>query len=104
MGNLTKDRQNPSVALEDKKSWQTKKGNLSGKPTWERSNNLITLTKKLYKNRFTIIGTGGIFSGEDAQHKIDLGADLVQLITGMIFEGPQVIGQINQHLASKNTR
>jgi dihydroorotate dehydrogenase len=103
VGNLTKDKTNPTVHIEDTKIWQRKRGNLSGKPTWERSNELIRLTRKHFKKRFTIIGTGGIFSGEDAQHKLDLGADLVQLITGMIYEGPQLIGEINRYLAEKKT-
>ena len=45
-----------------------------------------------------IIGCGGIFSAEDAYKKIRLGANLVQLITGMIYEGPQLVGQINRGL------
>lgn len=97
-GNLTKDKKNPAVNPEDVQEWQNKKGNLSGKPTFERSNALISLTKKHFKNRFTIIGTGGIFSPEDAQEKIKRGADLVQLITGMIYKGPQLIGTINSSL------
>lgn len=99
IGNLTKNRNNPLVDPEDRKDWKQKKGNLSGKPTWDLSNKHIRLTRKTYKNRFTIIGTGGIFSGADAQHKLDLGADLVQLITGMIYGGPHTIGSINRHLA-----
>ena len=75
---------------------------MSGKPTFERSNQLIALTKKHYPHRFTIVGTGGIFSAADAQLKLELGADLLQLITGMIFEGPQLIGQINLELAKKS--
>jgi len=98
-GNLTKDRNNPAVTAEDKATWLKSKGNVSGKPTWDRSNKLIKLTKKLYGKRFVIIGTGGIFTPEDAAYKISLGADLVQLITGMIFSGPQLIGNINHHLA-----
>ncbi|HNQ17358.1 MAG TPA: quinone-dependent dihydroorotate dehydrogenase, partial [Candidatus Woesebacteria bacterium] len=100
-GNLTKDRSNPLVTEADRLEWKKLKGNLSGKPTWERSNSLISLTKKHYKNRFTIVGTGGIFTAEDAQHKLDLGADLLQLITGMIFGGPQTVGTINLGLALK---
>jgi dihydroorotate dehydrogenase len=98
IGNLTKDKINPLVHPSEKPRWANQKGNLSGKPTWERSNTLIEKTRRLYGNRFTIIGTGGIFTGEDAQHKIKLGADLVQLITGMIYEGPGAIGQINHFL------
>jgi dihydroorotate dehydrogenase len=100
-GNLTKDKKNPDVDPEDRKVWLQRKGNLSGKPTWHRSNTLIALTRKKFPRRFTIIGTGGIFNGSDAQEKLDVGADLVQMITGMIYEGPQVIGAINHYLAKK---
>ncbi len=98
-GNLTKDHDNPTVTPEDRKRWRKSPGNLSGKPTWERSNACIALTKKHYPKRFTIIGTGGIFNGGDAAKKLELGADLVQLITGMIYRGPQLIGQMNHYLA-----
>ncbi len=97
-GNLTKDHNNPEVSENDKKLWNSLKGNVSGKPTFHRSNLLIALTKKHFGKRFIIVGTGGIFSPEDAQQKIELGADLVQLITGMIYQGPQLIGLINRKL------
>lgn len=100
-GNLTKDKSNPDVTASDKATWVTAKGNLSGKPTWKRSNELIDLTRRNFDKRFTIIGTGGIFNGEDALKKRELGADLIQLITGMIFEGPQTVGEINLRLAVK---
>lgn len=103
-GNLTKDKNNPAVDPADKVVWQKRKGNLSGKPTFERSNALIRLTKKHYKNRFVIVGTGGIFSPEDMETKLQAGADLVQLITGMIFEGPELIGMLNLSLAEKSTK
>ncbi len=99
-GNLTKDKANPDVHPKDRDLWVNAKGNLSGKPTWQRSNDLIKLTKKHFGKRFTIIGTGGIFTPEDAQTKLDLGADLVQLITGMIYEGPARVGEIARHLSS----
>jgi dihydroorotate dehydrogenase len=73
---------------------------LSGKPTFERSLKLIKLTKKHFKNRFIIVGTGGIFTTQDAQQKLNAGADLLQMITGMIYEGPQQIGLINRELAT----
>ncbi|QQS38409.1 quinone-dependent dihydroorotate dehydrogenase [Candidatus Woesebacteria bacterium] len=72
------------------------KGGISGKPTWDLSNALIEKTYKKYKAKLTIIGTGGIFSAEDAYTKIKKGATLVQLITGMIYQGPQLIAQINE--------
>lgn len=98
-GNLTKDKTNPDVDPADKLLWEKAHGNLSGKPTWNRSNALISMTKKHFKKRFTIIGTGGIFTPEDAAVKIKLGADLVQMITGMIFEGPARVGEIARHIS-----
>ncbi len=96
ISNLAKDRGQVKLmdALPD-----SVKGNLSGRPTWELSNALIRNTYTKYGDRLTIIGVGGIFSAEDAYTKIRLGASLVELITGMIFEGPQLIGQINEGLA-----
>lgn len=95
--NLVKDRTNPAF---DKVEIETAgRGNFSGKPTQELSNNLISAVYKKYKDRFVIIGVGGIFTGADAYEKIKRGATLVQMITGMIYEGPSVIGKINKELA-----
>lgn len=99
-GNLTKDKENLAVAPEERELWKKRKGNLSGKPTFERSLQLIKLTKKHFKNRFIIVGTGGIFTTQDAQQKLNAGADLLQMITGMIYEGPQQIGLINREFAT----
>ncbi|MEK7571649.1 MAG: hypothetical protein AAB553_05235, partial [Patescibacteria group bacterium] len=95
-GNLQKDRTNPKLDKSEVAKYPV--GNFSGKPTYERSNELISLAYKGYKDRFIIIGCGGIFSAEDAYEKIKRGASLVQLITGMIFKGPQLITQINRGL------
>jgi dihydroorotate dehydrogenase len=59
---------------------------------------LLSYIYKKEKNRFVLIGTGGVFSAADAYKKIRLGASLVQMITGMIFEGPQVVSEINRGL------
>ena len=82
--------------LEDVTKWKT--GNFSGKPTEKRSNELISLAYKNYKGQFVIIGCGGVFSAEDAYKKIKLGATLVQLITGLIYEGPLLVAEINNKL------
>ncbi len=74
------------------------KGNLSGLPTQAPSDELIRRTYADYGGRLSIIGVGGVFSAKDAYRKICLGANLVELITGMIYEGPQLIGQINREL------
>jgi dihydroorotate dehydrogenase (fumarate) len=93
--NLQKDR---SVITEDVLNEEIK-GNLSGKPVFEASNDLISKTYKYCGDKLTIIGVGGIFNAADAYQKIIRGASLVELITGMVFEGPMVIGQINAGLA-----
>ena len=95
--NLVKDRTNHAFnACEIKKAG---KGNFSGKPTEEQSNSALCHAYKKYNKRFVLIGSGGVFTAEDAYRKILFGASLVQLITGMIFMGPQQIGLINKELA-----
>ncbi len=73
-------------------------GNFSGLPTQQLSNELIGKVYQEFGGKIKIIGVGGIFSAQDAYEKIKHGASLVQMITGMIFEGPQVVGQINKGL------
>ena len=92
-GNLQKNKNDP--ALDPTEVARFTKGNFSGKPTEKRSNELISLTRKTCGEKLIIIGCGGVFCAEDAYKKIKLGASLVQMITGMIFEGPQVISDIN---------
>lgn len=96
--NLVKDRNNPYFDKEEIK--KAGKGNFSGKPTETLSNELISEVYKKYKDRFVIIGCGGIFNAEDAYEKIKRGSSLVQMITGMIYEGPQIIGEINKGLVN----
>jgi dihydroorotate dehydrogenase len=95
--NLVKDRTNPHFDKEEIE--KAGKGNFSGKPTEKITNNLISAVYKKYKDRFVIIGCGGVFTGADAYEKIKRGATLIQMITGMIYEGPSVIGKINKDLA-----
>ncbi len=95
IGNLTKNRNNPKIL--DKNISEV--GGISGKPVEELANDLIAHTYKKVGGKMTIIGCGGIFTAKDAYKKIRLGASLVQLITGMIFGGPQTISEINLGLA-----
>ncbi|HLB51878.1 MAG TPA: quinone-dependent dihydroorotate dehydrogenase [Patescibacteria group bacterium] len=95
IGNLNKNRKDPNIKDEIP---EYIKGNISGKPTYKLSNDLIRETYKYSGDKLKIIGVGGVFSPEDAYEKIKLGASLVGLITGMIYQGPQLIGQINDGL------
>lgn len=95
IANLAKDRS--KIELKDELP-SAVAGNLSGAPTWDLSNELIRQTYLEYGSQLTIIGVGGIFTADDAYTKIRLGASLVEIITGMIFEGPQLPSQINDGL------
>lgn len=94
ISNLTKVRDN--ISEKDLKGIGP--GGLSGKPTKNLSNRLISEFYEKAGDRYVIIGCGGIFSAKDAYEKIKAGASLVQLITGMIYEGPSLIKEINKGL------
>ena len=69
-------------------------GGLSGAPVKDQSTKVIQLLAKALDNKLPIIGVGGIASGEDAQEKIAAGAKLVQVYTGFIYQGPELIKDI----------
>jgi len=71
-------------------------GGLSGKPLKERSTEVIKYLAEKSNKSFPIIGVGGIHSAEDAIEKLNAGADLIQLYTGFIYEGPALIKRINK--------
>lgn len=91
--NLTKKRTSKIVD-----SAVPEKGGISGRVVTNLSDKLIGYIYKKTKGQYIIIGVGGILSAEDAYRKIRLGASLVQIITGMVFKGPQIIGEINYGL------
>jgi dihydroorotate dehydrogenase subfamily 2 len=93
IGNLNKNYEDLDYRDEAPKNYR---GGLSGKPCRVLSNNLIEKTRSKFGDKKTIIGVGGILTAQDAIEKFRLGADLVQLITGMIFEGPHLINEIAQ--------
>ena len=74
------------------------KGGLSGKPIEKKSNILINKFYKLLKGKIKIIGVGGVDSGQSAYAKFLAGADFVQLYTGMVFKGPNIVGIIKKDL------
>ena len=73
-------------------------GGLSGQPIKELSTRVIKYLAQNSNKAFPIIGVGGIHSAQDALDKIEAGADLVQIYTGFIYEGPGLIKQINKAL------
>ena len=98
LSNLSKNRKNKFLDVKEVGKFPDNVGSFSGKPTEKRSNELIKLAYKNFGKSLLIIGCGGIFSAEDAYRKIKLGASLVQLITGLIYEGPQLPAEINSGL------
>ena len=91
IGNLNKEYSEVSHPEEAPESYQ---GGLAGLPCRERSTELVARTREAYGSRFTLIGCGGILSADDALEKFRAGADLVQLISGMIFTGPHLMSDI----------
>jgi dihydroorotate dehydrogenase len=76
-------------------------GGLSGKPVRNRSTEVIRYLAQKSNKSFSIIGVGGIFTAEDALEKLDAGADLVQVYTGFVYEGPGMVKRINQGLLNR---
>jgi len=71
-------------------------GGLSGAPVLEASNRVISQLRAALGKGFPIIGVGGILSGADAVSKIQAGADVVQIYTGLIYKGPELVTQAAQ--------
>jgi dihydroorotate dehydrogenase len=69
-------------------------GGLSGKPLSKRSTEVIRYLKTKSNNAFPVIGVGGIHTPEDALEKLEAGADLIQVYTGFIYEGPAIVKRI----------
>jgi dihydroorotate dehydrogenase len=71
-------------------------GGLSGKPIKDSSTKVIKYLAETSNKAFPIIGVGGIHSAEDALEKLKAGADLIQIYTGFIYEGPALVKKINK--------
>ncbi|WP_350287540.1 quinone-dependent dihydroorotate dehydrogenase [uncultured Croceitalea sp.] len=96
---------NTTVARKGLKSHLTvteEKGGLSGKPLTDRSTDVIRFLSEKSNKSFPIIGVGGIHSAEDALEKLEAGADLLQLYTGFIYEGPGLLKKINKAILANN--
>ncbi len=81
-----------------KECHQDETGGLSGKPLLSRSNEIIKTVREVVGKEFPIIGVGGILTDDDAMSKIHAGANLVQIYTGFIYQGLQLIKDINNKI------
>lgn len=99
IGNLLKDNALAKKFLKYPEEYdESLSGHLSGRPTWKPSLELLRYVRKKVGKEMLLVGSGGIFSGDDAYEKIKAGADVVQLITGFVFGGPATIRTINRRL------
>jgi dihydroorotate dehydrogenase len=73
-------------------------GGLSGRPVFRISTDVLRKLAGLLQGRIPLIGVGGILSGADAKAKIDAGASLVQIYTGFVFRGPDLIADVRRTL------
>ena len=73
-------------------------GGLSGAPLYDKSNEVISFISSKTNGKLPIIGVGGISTPEQAVKKIEAGAHLIQLYTGIIYEGPGIVRKINKKL------
>ncbi len=94
--NTTIERQGLSIKSSELK--EIGNGGLSGKPLSQRSTDVIRFLSEKSNKAFPIIGVGGIHSPEDAKEKLDAGADLIQIFTGFIYEGPGLVKRILKSL------
>lgn len=93
---------NTTISREDLQSEnKIEMGGLSGKPLTKRSTEVIRFLSEKSNKSFPIVGVGGIHSAEDAIEKLEAGASLIQLYTGFIYEGPNLIKKINQKILDK---
>jgi len=96
---------NTTIARDNLKSeliLTEEKGGLSGKPLTNRSTEVIRFLAEKSNKAFPIIGVGGIHSANDAIEKLEAGADLIQIWTGFVYEGPALIKRINKAILEKS--
>lgn len=94
--NTSIDRSN--LKADPKRLLEIGNGGLSGQPIKDKSTQVIKYLANKSGKAFPIIGVGGIHSAQDALEKIEAGADLIQIYTGFIYEGPKLIKEINKAL------
>ena len=98
---------NTTISREHLKSHQLlleEAGGLSGKPLKDRSTEVIRFLSEKSNKAFPIIGVGGIHSAEDALEKLAAGADLIQLWTGFVYEGPGLVKRINKAILNSSNK
>ena len=78
----------------------TDRGGLSGKPLMPRSTEVLAKVRARVGREFPLVGVGGVFTADDVRAKIAAGANLVQLYTGFVYEGPMVVKRLLDGVSS----
>jgi dihydroorotate dehydrogenase len=78
-------------------------GGLSGAPLKQKADKVLSAFRSELPKQVALIGVGGITCGQDAVDKLDLGADLVQFYTGMVYRGPELVGECLKAIADSAT-
>ena len=102
--NTTLSRPEPDKPGIDRPSIYDEMGGLSGRPLRQRSTDLIRHIYSYTQAKLPIIGVGGIFSAQDAWEKIGAGASLLQVYSGMVYEGPTLARSVVEGLSSQLER
>ncbi|MFZ4508716.1 MAG: quinone-dependent dihydroorotate dehydrogenase [Fimbriimonas sp.] len=92
---------NTTISRQGLRHDPNEQGGLSGKPVTELANAALDHLAKGAQGKLTLIGVGGIFTADDVQRKLDLGASLVQLYTGWVYGGPGMVPSLLQKLAAR---
>ncbi|MDO7640817.1 MAG: dihydroorotate dehydrogenase (quinone), partial [Reinekea forsetii] len=92
---------NTTVSREEVSGFQyaDEAGGLSGAPVREQANHVLKLFRERLDSKIPLIGVGGIMSPHEAEEKLRVGADLVQLYTGFIYHGPALVRQAIERVA-----
>ena len=99
-GNTTRSRDG-LTSISAERIEEIGNGGMSGAPVHKKNLELVRYINEKSEGRLPIIGVGGIMSPEDAQAKLDAGASLVEIYSGFIYEGPELIKKIIKHLENK---
>ena len=74
--------------------WANEAGGLSGKPVLEKSNHVLAAFAAAFSGKIPIIGVGGVSNKAEAEEKLRLGADLVQIYTSFVYQGPALVREL----------
>ena len=97
-GNTTRSRDN--LTIPQSKIDEIGAGGLSGAPLYKKNLELVRYVKEKAGGHLGIVGVGGIMSGEQAREMMDAGADLVEIYSGFIYEGPGLVKKILKYLSN----